>query len=166
MSKKIWPCIFIFLFSMNINSYGDIPVATIEESSLPFAYSPNNFSNSPNNFDNSVNNFDNSPSNYDNSESNYDNSCANFDNGLSGSRRIVYNNNGQLSIFGYYVSNSIGVTNFFSRKGKRMFYNPKAGVGLFGGYDGSFCGVLTQVNGKMTLVLTERGVKVLLLSNQ
>jgi hypothetical protein len=70
---------------------------------------------------------------------------------------------GTLKFAGYYTMTSDGVTNFYSPRGKRMFYNPKSGRGLYGGKDGQFCGVLGRIDGKMTLGLTERGSKILLL---
>jgi hypothetical protein len=45
-----------------------------------------------------------------------------------------------------------------------MFYNPKKERGIFGGKDGGFCGVLAQIKGDLSLALTERGARILLLS--
>jgi len=132
------------------SALADLPVALIDESSLPYNLSPSNY--------------DNSPSNYDNSESNYDNSASNYDNGRSGERRLIYKDGGSPKFAGYYVAAKNGTTNFFSPRGKRVFYNPKKGRGIFGGKDGTFCGVLAQVNGELSLALTERGAKILLLS--
>lgn len=142
----------------------DLPVVLIEESRLPYALSPSNYDNSPSNYDNWVSNYDNLPSNYVNSESNYDNSRSNYDNGPNGTRRLVYDDEGTPKFAGYYVVASNGVTNFFSPSGKRMFYNPKKGRGVYGGKDGTFCGVLGRVDGKFSLGLTERGLRLLLLS--
>lgn len=142
----------------------DLPVALIDESSLPYGLSPSNYDNSPSNYDNSISNYDNSPSNYDNSESNYNNSASNYDNSQSGSRRLIFKDGGSSRFAGYYVTASNGVTNFFSPSGKRMFYNSKKGRGIYGGKDGSFCGVLARVEGQLSLALTEHGAKILLLS--
>lgn len=142
----------------------DLPVAIINESSLPYDLSPSNYNNSPSNYANSISNYDNSPSNYDNSESNYDNSSANYDNGQSGTRRLLYKDGGSLKFAGYYVRAGSGVTNFFSPNGKRMFYNPQKGRAVFNGKDGSFCGVLAKVGEDFSLALTDQGVKTLFLS--
>lgn len=146
------------------SALADLPVAPIDESSLPYGLSPSNYDNSPSNYDNSITNYDNSPSNYDNSESNYNNSASNYDSGRSGNRPLMYEDGGSLKFAGYYVPASNGVTNFFSPSGKRMFYNPKKGRAVFGERDGSFCGVLARVDGKYSLALTERGMKILFLS--
>lgn len=142
----------------------DLPIALVDESSLPYEFSPRNYDNSPSNYDNSISNYENSPSNYENSESNYDNSALNFDNGRSGDRRLIYFDDSTPKYAGYYVRAKSGVTNFFSPRGKRMFYNPKKGRSIYGGENGSFCGVLARVDGKFSLALTESGLKVLLLS--
>lgn len=142
----------------------DLPIALIDERSLPYGLSPSNYDNSPSNYDNSISNYDNSPSNYDNSESNYDNSPSNYDNSRSGDRRLIYTEGNTPKFAGYYVRAKSGVTNFFSPSGKRMFYNPKKGRGIYGGKDGSFCGVLAWVDGKFSLALTESGLKLLILS--
>ncbi len=147
------------------SALADLPVALVDEARLPYELSPSNYDNSPSNYDNSVSNYDNSPSNYDNSESNYDNSASNYDNSRNRSRRLIYREGGAPKFAGYYVAASNGTTNFFSPRGKRMFYNPKKGRGVFGGKDGSFCGVLANVNGQLSLALTERGTKILLLSD-
>ena len=142
----------------------DLPVVQIDESSLPYSLSPSNYDNSSSNYDNSISNYDNSSSNYDNSESNYNNSASNYANGRNGSHRLIFNDDGALKFAGYYVLASNGVTNFFSASGKRMFYSPKKGRAVFGGNDGAFCGVLARVDGKFSLGLTQRGMKILLLS--
>ena len=142
----------------------DLPIAVVDDSSLPYEFSANNYDNSPSNYDNSISNYDNSPSNYDNSESNYDNSASNYDNGRSGKRRLIYIDDGTPKYAGYYVRAKNSVTNFFSPSGRRVFYNPKKGRGIYGGKDGSFCGVLARVDGKFSLALTESGLKLLLMS--
>ncbi|EFO2446133.1 hypothetical protein ACND9F_005090, partial [Escherichia coli] len=109
--------------------------------------------------------YDNSPSNYDNSESNYDNSSSNYDNSRNGNRRLIYSANGSRTFAGYYVIANNGTTNFFSTSGKRMFYTPKGGRGVYGGKDGSFCGALVVINGQFSLALTDNGLKIMYLSN-
>jgi len=165
----VWPRIQRFVVSVAAcvaagSALADLPVFQIDESSLPYNLSPSNYDNSPSNYGNSISNYDNSPSNYDNSESNYSNSASNYENSRNGSRRLIFKDGGSLKFSGYYVSASNGVTNFFSPSGKRMFYNPKKGRGIFGGRDGTFCGVLARVDGEFSLALTERGMKVLFLS--
>lgn len=156
--------LFVAAVLFSAAALADLPVVLIDESRLPYGLSPSNYDNSPSNYDNSVSNYDNSPSNYDNSESNYDNSSSNYDNGRNGKRRLVYEEDGSPKFAGYYVAANNGVTNFFSPSGKRMFYNPKKSRGVYGGRDGTFCGVLARVDGKFSLALTERGLRLLLLS--
>jgi len=164
MRSSILKCLLVLAASLVCSSaIADLPVARIDESSLPYHLSPSSFDNSPSNYDNSISNYDNSLSNYDNSESNYDNSFSNYDNGRNGDRRLIYKYGGSLQFAGYYVAAKNGITNFYSPRGKRMFYKPKKGRGIFGGKDGSFCGVLAQINGELSLALTERGIKILLM---
>ncbi|HGA9951440.1 TPA: hypothetical protein ACIURQ_001723, partial [Shigella flexneri] len=136
----------------------DLPIVLVDEARLPYDYSPSNY-------DNSISNYDNSPSNYDNSESNYDNSSSNYDNSRNGNRRLIYSANGSRTFAGYYVIANNGTTNFFSTSGKRMFYTPKGGRGVYGGKDGSFCGALVVINGQFSLALTDNGLKIMYLSN-
>ena len=142
----------------------DLRISIIDESSLPYDFSPLNYNNSPDNYENAISNYDNAPSNYDNSESNYDNTASNYDNGLSGNRRLLYKDGSSWKFAGYYVRGRNGTTNFYSLTGKRMFYNPKEGHAVFNGKDGSFCGVLTKVGEYFSLALTKHGVKTLILS--
>lgn len=107
----------------------DLRVNLINESSLPYDYSPNNYDNSPNNYDNSI----------------------------SGHNRLIYNS----SFVGYYVRTSNGVTNFYSPKGVRMFYNPPKTVAVFDGESGEFVGVIGNINNQLSLALTQYGNKVL-----
>lgn len=153
-----------FLFASS-SVLADLPVAMVNEAHLPYDLSPSNYDNSPSNYDNSISNYDNSASNYENSESNYDNSTSNYDNGSNGSRRLIYKQLGTPKFAGYYVAAGSGTTNFFSTRGRRLFYNPKKESGIFSGNDGDFCGVLTTVNGVLSLALTERGAKILLLAD-
>jgi hypothetical protein len=145
---------------MGYTALADLPVTVIDESGLPYSLSPSNYKNSSANYNNAISNYANASSNYDNSEANYSNSSANYDNGPNGKRRLIYNQR----FVGYYVPAKNGTTNFFSPSGKRIFYNPKDGSGIFSASDGTFCGVLARVDSKFSLALTENGIKVLLLS--
>ncbi|MCD0280288.1 hypothetical protein JWH04_15350 [Xanthomonas melonis] len=143
----------------------DLPIVLVDEARLPYDYSPSNYDISPSNYDNSISNYDNSPSNYDNSESNYDNGSSNYDNSRNGNRRLIYSVNGSRTFAGYYVIASNGTTNFFSTSGKRMFYTPKGGRGVYGGKDGTFCGALAVIDGQFSLAMTDNGLKIMYLSN-
>ncbi|ENP6593468.1 hypothetical protein ACD052_004581 [Shigella flexneri] len=115
----------------------DLPIVLVDEARLPYDYSP----------------------------SNYDNSSSNYDNSRNGNRRLIYSANGSRTFAGYYVIANNGTTNFFSTSGKRMFYTPKGGRGVYGGKDGSFCGALVVINGQFSLALTDNGLKIMYLSN-
>lgn len=156
--------IILLILFIATPAYADLMVSFIKESSLPYEFSPNNYDNSPSNYDNSVSNYDNSPSNYDNSESNYDNSSSNYNNGPNGDNRLLLDERCKLYRVGYYVRADNGVINFFSTKGKRLFYNPGKGSGVFHGKKGFFCGVLARIDNEYQLVLTEKGQQVLLLA--
>ncbi|WP_426259715.1 hypothetical protein, partial [Shigella flexneri] len=93
------------------------------------------------------------------------NSSSNYDNSRNGNRRLIYSANGSRTFAGYYVIANNGTTNFFSTSGKRMFYTPKGGRGVYGGKDGSFCGALVVINGQFSLALTDNGLKIMYLSN-
>jgi len=153
----------VLALTFAFSSYADLLVSVREESSLPYEFSPSNYENSPSNYANSVSNYENSPSNYANSESNYANSSSNYANGAGGERRLILEEDGQSYRVGYYVRADSGVINFFSVKGKRLFYSAAAGSGVFHGKSGFFCGVLARVGGELQLVLTEAGERVLLL---
>lgn len=142
----------------------DLEVITVDESSLSYNLSPSNFQNSPENFVNSISNFQNSSSNYQNATENYENSSGNFENGVNGKRRLFGKISGAPRYLGYYVVAQNGTNNFFSPHGERLFYNPKAGIGVFSAQDGTFCGVLGQVNGSIGLGLTNQCTKLLMLS--
>lgn len=159
---KYWMLMLAFLCAPL--AHADLIVTFIDESRLPYKLSPNNYDNSSSNYDNSVSNYDNSPSNYDNSESNYDNSSSNYDNGVGGDSRLLMKDGERLYRVGYFVKADKGVTNFFSISGKRIFYNPRNGFGVFHGEKGFFCGLLVRVKDEFQLVLTEAGQKALLLA--
>ena len=158
------PSIFLFVFAVLTQPLvADIIVATVQENKLPYELSPNNYDLLPSNYGNSVSNYDNSSSNYDNASSNYDNAPSNYANTISGDRSILVEENGKFIHYGYYVTNKNGVTNYYSPKGKRLFFSPKGAKGLYHGEKGFFCGVIAKVGGKLRLVLTEQGERVLLL---
>lgn len=143
-------------------AYADLEVAFISESSLPYEYSPANYSNSNANYSNSIANYSNSSANYNNSTANYSNSSAK--NSSNGSNRLLVAKGSSYYDVGYYVKNSDGLTNFFSRKGERIFYNPVKGFGIFDSQNGTFNGVLALVGNEFKVVLTESGQKTLLMS--
>ena len=157
--------IVVLGFLIIVRANADIVVTNIVESSLPYSLSPQNYELSPSNYANSVSNYENSPSNYNNSNSNYENSPSNYANSTNGKRSILIDERGKLVRNGYYVLNDDGVTNFYSPKGKRIFYSPKASVGVYHGEKGFFCGALAKFDGKLRLALTEKGQKILLLSD-
>jgi len=163
--RNLWKVILSLALAMaSGQALADLTIVLVDGARLPYDYSPSNYDNSPSNYDNSISNYDNSPSNYDNSESNYENSSSNYENSRSGNRRLIYKANGSPTFVGYYVIASNGTTNFFSPSGKRMFYTPKGGRGVYGGRDGSFCGVLALMNDQLSLALTENGLKIMFLS--
>lgn len=154
------PTIFVLLvllIASPVSVFADLRVLIAKESALPFELSPSNFSNSPSNFSNSVSNYSNSPSNFSNSPSNFSNSSSNFDNSRSGNRRLLFEQGGSCFFIGYYVWGDGGLINFFSSKGKRLFYSPSETDALFGGEDGEFSGTLVTLKGEKVLVLTEKG---------
>jgi hypothetical protein len=154
----------LILLSVYTPSFAHAKVRPIEESALPFELSPYEFDNSPSNFDNSLSNFDNSSANFENTSSNLENSPSNFENSPSGDRRLLIEDDGKTTYAGYYVFNKDGVVNFFSPSGARMFYNPSESQAVFDAEEGEFCGAFVTVKGELTLVLTRRGQKLLLLS--
>lgn len=143
----------------------DLRVALIDEATLPYDLSPSNYKNSSRNYANSTSNYTNSSSNYENSESNYENSASNYENGESGRRRLILKKEGNYYFAGYYVMARHGPTNYFSQKGKRIFYNPKDSDAIFCEQNGEFCGVLGTIDGNFCLGLTKLGWKILLLSD-
>jgi hypothetical protein len=95
---SVLKCLLILAATLVCGSaLAHLPIALIDESSLPYNLSPSNYDNSPSNYDNS-------PSNHDNSESNYDNSALNCDNGRNGDRRLIYKDRSSLNFAGYYVA--------------------------------------------------------------
>ena len=137
--------------------FADLKIIVAKESDLPFELSPSKFSNSPSKFSNSASKFSNSPSKFSNSPSKFDNSSSKFDNGKSGNRRLLLKKEGSYFYIGYYVWGEVGLINFFSSNGERLFYSPSETDALFGGEDGEFCGTLATLKGEKVLVLTEKG---------
>jgi hypothetical protein len=143
------------------SALADMPIVYISESSLPYDFSPANYDNSPANYDNSLANYENSEANYDNSSANYNNSSANYENSLNGNHRLYYlPDNIHMTWAGYFVVRDNGYVNFFSSPGSRVFYSPKDHAGVFSAADGSFCGVVAKIKGRLSLVLTSHGTEV------
>jgi hypothetical protein len=160
---KTKPLFAILLLMLTTGTaLADLPVISIDEKQLSDELSPENPENSPSNSINSISNSDNSPSNIDNSETNYENSPANFKNAKNGNRRLLYKDGSLLRFVGYYVTAKNGTTNFFSPSGVRIFFNPKKGSAVFSAKDGSFVGVLSPIDKRLSLGLTESGMKALL----
>ncbi len=157
--------ILAFLFFASA-APADLIIWFVNESDLPDEFAPGDYANSPSNYDNSINKFENSPSNEQNSESNFANSPSSDYNGPKGDNRLLLEGDRKPHRVGYYVRAESGVLNFFSPKGKRLFYNPGKGVGIFHGKRVFFCGVLARLDGKLQLVLTEKGQEILLLAIQ
>ncbi len=166
IQSKTFKTLFFFchIFFFSLASAADLQVVAVNSNSLPYEFSPTNYYNSPINYDNSIINFDNSPTNFDNAETNFINSSNNYENSSNGKNRILLNRSGTFYFAGYYVIAPNGIINFFSSRGKRMFYSPKNGKGVFGGTDGDFYGVLANFNGRLSLGLTEQGIRMLQLS--
>ena len=131
----------------------DINTVEMIESEIPRNICIESYELSPRNHDNSILNHNNSESNSDNRSAILDNAPMNFKNYM-GERKIY-----GLDKFpcGYYVTNSNGVTNFFSRRGKRLFYNPKKGDGLYQGQTGEFCGIIFMKGSEKYIAVTELG---------
>jgi hypothetical protein len=160
---KTKPLFAILLLILTTGTaFADLPVISIDEKQLSDELSPTNPENSPSNSTNSISNSENSGSNVDNSETNYENSPANYKNAKNGNRRLLYKDGSLLRFVGYYVTAKNGTTNFFSPTGVRIFFNPKKGTAVFSAKDGSFVGVLAPINKRLSLGLTESGMKVLL----
>ncbi len=156
MQLKLRTVLAISALTLTSAAQADISVVLVNVTSLPYDLSPNNYENSPNNYSNSVNNYKNSPNNYNNSPNNYTNSPNNYSNNRN---KIIHNG----SSVGYFVINKDGITNFFSRAGKRVFYNPADTSAVFTN-EGKYAGVLAQNTSKnLVLGLTPEGLKYLLL---
>lgn len=133
-----------------------MPVTTITLSTLPYDLSASNFNNSPSRYENSPSKFENSNGCFENSPSKFDNSPSRYEN-LNGTHRLLLNGR----VVGYFVVTQHGVTNFFSKKGTRLFYNPKQGSGVFDAADGSFVGVVRRERGVLSLCLGEPALQKL-----
>ena len=143
-------------------AHADLVVSFLDKSSLPYEYSESKYANSPSKYSNSVSKYDNSESKYANSSSKYSNSPSK--NGSNSKNRLLLRDGSSLYRIGYYTYSDSGVTNFFSASGKRMFYNPQEGIGVFESSNGAFSGVLVPIENEYQLILTETGQKVLLMS--
>lgn len=128
----------------------DMPIATINVRSLPYDQSPTNYKNAPTNYSNALTNYENAGSNYENSATYYENAASYYDN-LNGSHRLTLNGR----VVGYFRTAKSGVTNFFSKQGKRVLYTPKQGDGVYDASSGAFAGVLQRQLGRLTLCLDE-----------
>jgi len=149
--KTILATLAILLAVAGAQVRADILVTNVVESQLPYSLSPQNYDMSPSNYKNSVSNYEYSPSNYNNSSSNYENSPSKYENTINGKRSILVEEKGKFYHQGYFVLNKVGVTNFYSTKGKRLFYSPKDSVGVYHGEKGFFCEVLAKFDGKVRL---------------
>jgi hypothetical protein len=142
------------------HALADMPIVYMAEASFPYEFSAADYDNSPANYDNSLANYENSQANYANSPANYDNSPSNYDNGINGDHRLYYlPDNIHMTWAGYFVVRDHNYVNFFSASGGRVFYSPKS-TGVFSGDDGSFCGVVAKIQGRISLVLTSHGTDV------
>jgi hypothetical protein len=158
MKKIITFYLFLaFLIAAPAAVFADLKVQVAKESDLSDALSPQNPVNSPDNSNNSVNNSINSAANPDNSSSNPENSPSKTENGMSGNRRLLFEQDGTYYFIGYFVPGQNRLINFFSPFGKRMFYAFSGSVALFGSETGEFCGALSTANNKTVLMLTEKG---------
>jgi hypothetical protein len=93
--------------------FADLKVQVAKESELPFELSPQNPINSPGDPNNSINNSSNSASNPDNSLSNPENSSSKAENGMTGNRRLLFEQDGVYYFIGYFVLNENRLINFF-----------------------------------------------------
>lgn len=150
----------LFVFSVGL-AVADMPIVYMPESSLPYEFSASNYDNSTANYDNSLANYENSDANYDNSTADFANAPANFDNTVNGDHRLYYGpDNIHMTWAGYYAVRDKDYINLFSPVGTRMFYKPAGHSGVFSASDGSFCGVVAEVGGEISLVLTSHGTRV------
>jgi hypothetical protein len=147
--KVLSICFIFYLISIFLPQpiKADMQLFVINRNSL-------NFDLGPMNYNNSHMNYNNSHINYDNSHLNYDNSYMNLNNGINGNKRLISTDNFYL---GYYVFGKKGVTNFFSKNGKRIAYNPGGGhtSSIFFS-EGGWCGTIAQQNRRLVLGVTKQ----------
>jgi len=146
-------------------AHADLIVESFDRYSLPTQYSPSYLYNSPSYLYNSPSYLYNSPSYLYNSPSYLYNSPSYLYNGNTGDKRLLLNTNSGLSRVGYYVITDDGLINFFSVKGKRMFYSPKDTPAIFQDSTGKFSGVIAPVGNDYKLLLNNYGVEVVYNSN-
>ena len=154
--KKIF-----YICLLPILAFCDLQIQIVNERDLPYEFSPNKYENSEMKYENTLMKYENSEMKYENSEMKYENSSMNYKNSANGKRRLIWEN----YFVGYYVMASHGVLNFFSPKGKRLFYLPKNAVAVFDSDNGKFSGVLAMGrNRQYNLYLTEYGFRHLQLN--
>ena len=150
--------LFIFFIILTVTenyAKADISIFIIDENSLPYNLSPNNYNNWPGNYQNSNMNDANNNLNYNNSNMNFENSHLNFKNGINGRRRLISTDN---IFLGYYTIGDNGIINFFSTKGDRIAYNPGESdtQSVFVHEKEGWCGTLGIANNKIALGLTKK----------
>lgn len=118
-------------------AHADLIIESLDRYSLPIQYSPSYVYNSP----------------------------SYVYNGVSGDKRLLLSTNSGLSRVGYYVITDDGLINFFSVKGKRMFYSPKDTPAIFQDSTGKFSGVIAPVDNDYKLLLNNYGVETVYKSN-
>ncbi len=146
-------------------AHADLSIESLEQYSLPMQYSPSYMYNSPSYMYNSPSYMYNSSSYMYNSSSYMYNSPSYMYNGNSGNKRLLLNTNSGLSRVGYYVITDDGLINFFSVKGKRMFYSPKDTPAIFQDSTGKFSGIIAPVSNEYKLLLNSHGVEIMYSSN-
>lgn len=146
-------------------AHADLIIESLDRYSLPIQYSPSYVYNSSSYVYNSSSYVYNSPSYVYNSPSYVYNSPSYVYNGVSGDKRLLLNTNSGLSRVGYYVITDDGLINFFSVKGKRMFYSPKDTPAIFQDSTGKFSGVIAPVDNDYKLLLNNYGVETVYKSN-
>ena len=132
-------------------AHADLIIESLDRYSLPIQYSPGYVYNSPGYVYNSSGYVYNSP--------------GYVYNGVSGNKRLLLNTSSGLSRVGYYVITDDGLINFFSVKGKRMFYSPKDTPAIFQDSTGKFSGVIAPADNEYKLLLNNNGVEVMYSSN-
>ena len=132
-------------------AHADLIIESLDRYSLPIQYSPGYVYNSPDYVYNSSGYVYNSP--------------GYVYNGVSGNKRLLLNTSSGLSRVGYYVITDDGLINFFSVKGKRMFYSPKDTPAIFQDSTGKFSGVIAPADNEYKLLLNNNGVEVMYSSN-
>ena len=146
-------------------AHADLIIESLDRYSLPIQYSPGYVYNSPGYVYNSPGYVYNSSGYVYNSPGYVYNSPGYVYNGVSGNKRLLLNTSSGLSRVGYYVITDDGLINFFSVKGKRMFYSPKDTPAIFQDSTGKFSGVIAPADNEYKLLLNNNGVEVMYSSN-